>query len=260
MEKTNRKNGHWSYAREIQCSKSESQGRIDSNVGHGRVQTFRSGSLVWRNSFYRRDLIVFSFFFSPPSYSFFHQKILVVKYRYPDTVHKHVMTTYKSAQILVVNVSCNQIHWFSWLPVKDLVDSRTITSKSKSVQNGRSIRKCGYINCISDFCFLSYDFVLIRLIEKHSSRASACYVIAAIVSFSKREIQWNVSNFVCTVASLWYLLLANLYRQYTFRNDSKKTSASLPFCSLILYLPCIRDESRLYSAYTLAKDARIIME
>lgn len=149
---------------------------------------------------------------------------------------------------------------FQWLPVENLVDSRMITSKSKSVQNDRSICKYGYINCISDFCFLSYDFVLMRLIEKHSSRASACYVITAIVSFSKREIQWNVSNFVCTVASLWYLLLANLYANILSGTIRRKPLLLYSFCSLILYLPCIRDESCLYSAYTLAKDARIIME
>lgn len=153
----------------------------------------------------------FSLFLSAspsPSYSSFRQKI-VLDIRYSSQIRNDYI--YRSAQILVVNVLCNQIHWFSMIACgRSDWFSYDYVEEQKCAK--RSFCKRGYINCISDFCFLSYvHFVLIRLIEKYSSRASACYVIAAIISFSKREIQWNVSNFVCTVASLWYLLLANLY-------------------------------------------------
>lgn len=84
----------------------------------------------------------------------------------------------------------------------------------------------------------------------------------AVISFCEREIQWNVSNFVCTVASLWYLLLAGLNANICSRETIriKPLSSSTSLCSLILYLPRIRGEPRLYSAYMLAKDKRVIIE
>lgn len=72
-----------------------------------------------------------------------------------------------------------------------------------------------------------------RLSEKAlASHACLLRDRRTVVSFSEREIQWNVSNFVCTVASLWYLLLAGLYANIR----SQGTSRRKPLCSSISLL------------------------